>query len=196
MKTILGSTCEIFGTGFFACWLVTFKVESFITSAHAVSVSAFSIGNALGVITTSFDFISESLFAVLTSWWFWWSIVTVFQAVFEVMIGTIVAGFIVVFAVTGFLFVLVVAMIFTVWWSMVFTIVHAVFMVIVSTFLAVFVIATVSKFVLESSVTVVSARWWSVSAIVTVVKTSSEHVIGMVDASFVTVAFCKLGFVT
>ena len=119
-----------------------------------------------------------------------------FQAVFEMMIGTIVTGLIVVFAVTGLLFVLVVAMIFTVWWAMVFTVVHAVFMVIVSTFLAIFVIAAVSKFVLESSVTVISARWRSVSAIVTVVKTSSEHVIGMVDALLVTVASSKLGFVT
>ena len=138
----------------------------------------------------------ESFFTVFTSWWSWWSIVTVFQAVFEVMIGTIVAGFIVVFAVAGFLFVLVMAVTFAVRWAMVIAIVHAVFVMIMGTFLAIFVITAVSKFVLESSVTVVSARWWSVSAIVTVVKTSSEHVIGMVDASFVTVAFSKLGFVT
>ena len=157
---------------------------------------AFSIRNTLGVITTSFDFISESFFAVFTSWWCWWFIVTMMQAVFEMMIGTIVAGLIVIFAVTGLLFVLVVAMIFTVWWAMVFTVVHAVFMVIVSTFLAIFVIAAVSKFVLESAVTVISARWRSVSAIVTVVKTSSEHVIGMVDALLVTVASSKLGYVT
>merc|ERR550519_1181180 len=124
---------------------------------------------------------------IFTVWW---------AMVFEMMIGTIVAGLIVVFAVTGLLFVLVVAMIFTVWWAMVFTVVHAVFMVIVSTFLAIFVIAAVSKFVLESSVTVISARWRSVSAIVTVVKTSSEHVIGMVDALLVTVASSKLGYVT
>ena len=117
-----------------------------------------------------------------------------FQAVFEVMIGTIVTGLIVVFAVAGFLFVLVMAMTFTIWLRMVFTIVHAVFMVIVSTFLAVFVITTVSEFVLKSSVTVVSARWGS-STIVTVVKTSSEHVIGMVDTSLITVTFSKLGFV-
>ena len=196
MKTILCSSSEIFSTGFFACWFFSFEVESFVTSAHTVTISAFGIRNALSVVTTSVDFIGEFFFTVFTSWWCWWSIVTVFQAVFEVMIGTVVAGFIVVFAVAGFLFVLVMAVTFAVRWAMVIAIVHTVFMMVMSPFLAVFVITTVSKFVLESSVTVVSARWGSVSAIVTVVKTSSEHVIGVVDALFVTVASCKLRFVT
>ena len=157
MKTILGSSSKIFSTGFFACWFFSFEVESFIASAHAVTISAFGIRNALSVITTSVDFIGESFFTVFTSWWCWWFIVTVFQAVFEVMIGTVVTGFIVIFAVAGFLFVLVMAVTFTVRWAMVITIVHAVFVVIMSTFLAVFVITTVSEFVLKSSVTVVSA---------------------------------------
>ena len=79
------------------------------------------------------------------------------QAVLEMMIGTIVTCLIVVLAVTGFLFVLMMTMIFTIWWGVVFTVVHAVFMVFLSAFLALFIITTPSEFVLESSVTVVSA---------------------------------------
>ena len=63
-KSRLGSSNEIFCTSFFARWLVSFEVESFITSAHAITISSFSIRNALSVVTTSLNFMCISFFAV------------------------------------------------------------------------------------------------------------------------------------